>query len=312
MSAARNALNGPAHVIMPKQGAAQFAAGAVPPDVAPSLILMGNGIQDHRLQWNYANGNGDGVGVLGFYGSSKPRTLNVVPATAGAASVAAAAHVVANTPMTLVAASGGGVTVLAEDTLVYPSLTTIPAGALAVGPGPDVITFGSGFVSGFYDVTTMLARGISITGVAAGAGGNFLVEGWDIYGYPMSQQITVAAGVNTVDSLKAFGFIGSVTPLFTDAQNYSVGTADLIGFNLYTSAFQDVSISYNSAAITAATGYTAGVTTSPSTKLLGDVRGTYALQSASDGTKRLIIEQLPVLAAMATNPTTGLFGQPQV
>ena len=45
----------------------------------------------------------------------------------------------------------------------------------------------------------------------------------------------------------------------------------------------------------------------------GDVRGTYALQSASDGTKRLVLYVSPSVANLsnATNLPTGLFGVAQ-
>jgi hypothetical protein len=290
---------------MPKRN--NVVATQFPPDVAPSLDLMGSGIQDHRLQWNFYNA----AAIIGWYGT-RPRVVNAVPSTLGAALVAALAHVVSGTPMTLVSSSALGVTVLATPLLVLPAGTTIPAGAICLDGLPTPISFGSGNIAAFYDPSKALARSVSITGVSAGAGGAFLVSGWDFYGYPMTQTITVAAGVNTVNSLKAFKFIGSVVPQFTDPQNYSVGYGDVFGFPLYTSTFQDVIINWNATAITASTGYTAGVTTDPSTAALGDVRGTYAVQTASDNTKRLIVEQYPVVATMAVNPNKGLFGVAQV
>lgn len=310
MAGARTALNGPAHRIMPKRAA---GSGGFPPDIAPSLDLMGSGIQDHRAQWNkYNNNQGTGKGVIGWYGGSNPRVIDAVPSTAGAALIAALAHVVSGTPMTLVSSTALGVTVLAAATLVWPSRNVIPAGALVIDGLPAQQNFGSGFVSAFYDPSTMLSRVLSATGVSAGSGGTITFNGWDIYGYPMTQTITLAAGVNTVNSLKAFKYIGSVVPNFTDANNVSIGYGDVIGLPLYSSKFSNVGLVYNGAAVFASTGYIAGVTTNPSTALLGDVRGTYALQSASDATKRIIMNQIPDLPAMVTNPTTGLFGQTQV
>ena len=93
----------------------------------------------------------------------------------------------------------------------------------------------------------------------------------------------------------------------------SVGTGDVFGFPLYSATWTagadaDVSISWNAAAITANTGYVAGVT-STATATTGDVRGTYAVQSASDGSKRLVFTQSPALTNIGS--VSGLFGVTQ-
>ena len=125
----------------------------------------------------------------------------------------------------------------------------------------------------------------------------------------MSEVIAAPAGATTVNGKKAFKYISSVVPAFTDANNYSVGTTDIYGFPLRSDFFSDVSINYNSAAITANTGFVAAVTTSPATSSTGDVRGTYALQLAADGSKRLSIRQFILPANMGS--FAGLFGVTQ-
>lgn len=155
----------------------------------------------------------------------------------------------------------------------------------------------------------LVARAVNVTGSASATGGNILISGYDIYGVPMTEVIAAPASATTVNGKKAFKYIASVTPQFTDAHNYSVGTTDIYGLPLRSDFFGDVAINYNSAAITASTGYTAAVTTSPATTTTGDVRGTYALQSAADGSKRLMIRQFVLAANMGS--TTGLFGVTQ-
>ena len=71
----------------------------------------------------------------------------------------------------------------------------------------------------------------------------------------------------------------------------------------------DVSLEMNNAAITSATGYVAAVLTSPATASTGDVRGTYAVQTPTDGTLLLGVSQSPLVANMGS--TTGLFGVTQ-
>jgi hypothetical protein len=62
--------------------------------------------------------------------------------------------------------------------------------------------------------------------------------------------------------------------------------------------------------ITSQTGFVPAETTNPNTPLLGSTRGTYALQSASDGTKRLTIFQH--LRGANAGSVAGTFGVPMV
>jgi hypothetical protein len=203
-------------------------------------------------------------------------------------------------------AGGAGTYTVAGDETA--SSTTI-TGQMTGGFNALSQPFGQSQSVRLWNPQALVARAVSITGVSAGAGGAFLVSGYDIYGVPMSESITVAAGVNTVNGKKAFKYIASVVPQFTDAQNYSVNTTDIYGFPLRSDFFGDVAINYNATGITASTGYVAAVTTSPATTTTGDVRGTYALQSAADGSKRLIIRQFVTPANAAT--VAGLFGVTQ-
>jgi hypothetical protein len=285
-----------------------------PLNAAPSIDFLGSGIQDHRMAYNQRGSSAAQPGILGWYGGSAI-VADYVPSAIATANIAALANVVNGTAMTLVSSTGSGATVLSTTAPAFFPLVglSLPAG-IAIDGLPSLAVFGANgkFQTGFYNRSTCVGRGVSITGVSGGAGGAFLASGYDVYGYPMSQTITVAAGVNTVNSLKTFKIITSVVPQFTDAHNYSVGTADLFGFGIQATYFGETLINWNSTLITANTGFTTADTTSPATKTTGDVRGTYATQSASDGTKRLIMSVTPSLGPLVTNPTTGLFGQPQV
>jgi len=155
----------------------------------------------------------------------------------------------------------------------------------------------------------LIGRAVAVTGSASATGGNITIAGYDIYGVPMTETIAAPASATTVNGKKAFKYIASVTPAFTDAHNYSVGTTDIYGFPLRSEYFGDTAINYNAAAITANTGYVAAVTTSPATATTGDVRGTYALQSASDGSKRLMVRQIPLVSNIGS--IAGMFGVTQ-
>jgi hypothetical protein len=302
----KSAFSGPVVEYGSRQNPAEGGSNNV--DQGPG-VHMGKGWIDQRAGYNQTRKGWIGVGV------EYRRVLAQVPATLGVANIAALAHVVNGTPMMLAGASTGITVVPAGGLVVWPSGNTIPAGALVLDGNPTLQSYGQPDPNGLYRnnsyaLGSMLSRCVQITGVAAGVGGNFLVSGWDIYGYPMTQLITVAAGVNSVASLKAFKFIGSVVPQFTDAHNYDVGTTDTFGLPVAVSQFHEALIWWNNALITANTGFTVADATSPATNLTGDVRGTYAVQSASDGTKRLALVASPAQVGLGT--ITGLFGQPQV
>ena len=160
---------------------------------------------------------------------------------------------------------------------------------------------------------------LAVTTSVATVGANitFTVSGYDIYGYPMTNAITVTSGSTsgtTVNGTKAFKYITSVTPSVTDTTtSYSVGTTDIFGLPLRSDYFGDALIVYPGTGatnvVTSVTGYTAAVTTT-ATSTTGDVRGTYALQTASStGTNRLIVRQSPALYNIGS--ATGLFGVTQ-
>ena len=84
-----------------------------------------------------------------------------------------------------------------------------------------------------WDPLQALSRNVSITTVnTTGAGGGFIVNGWDVHNQAMSELITVAAATTTsYYGKKAFKYIKSVIPQFTDATGaYSVGVGDTFGF----------------------------------------------------------------------------------
>jgi hypothetical protein len=181
------------------------------------------------------------------------------------------------------------------------------------------VPFGSAGTIQIWNPMALTARAVSITTSVAtvGTANVFTVAGYDVYGYPMSEAITVPAtsvSGTTVNGKKAFKFITSVTPSVTDATtSYSVGTTDIFGFPLRTDYFGANVIVYpgtgGTNVVTSVTGYTAAVTTAATTTT-GDVRGTYTLQTAaSTGTNRLIVRQSPAVYNIGS--ITGLFGVAQ-
>lgn len=285
------------------------SAGPTNPDLGPSVYWGGTALMDPRLGYNVTR-----PGVLGWFGVTGIGVIDVAPAAKGTTNVAASQHMTANTALTLATASTG-VTVLASALTVWPSGNAVPSGALVFDSNPGVVAFGTadpgtGYTKvSLYDPTKSIARAVSLTSANDLSAINFTVSGYDIYGYPMTQTL---AGPNatTVNTTKAFKFVVSITPDTTDGtNNVSAGTSDIIGLPIRADNFSDLRIFMNSTAITASTGFTAAVTTSPATASTGDVRGTYALQTAADGTKRLHIFISPKVSNVGSS--TGLFGVTQ-
>ena len=167
---------------------------------------------------------------------------------------------------------------------------------------------------GNWSPQALLGRAVSITAAASATYATATVNGYDIYGYPMSEAITITAG-STVNGKKAFKYIKSVVLSGGTADTthaYSVGTADVFGLPLRSDTFGDILV--NNAAslvattlITAATNYLPADRTTPSATT-ADVRGTFAATSSS-GANKLIIRQSP--QAYAVPYATGLYGSTQ-
>ena len=284
---ARNALYAPAHVVPNKTALGNQSQG---PDMAPSLSYGGGpGILDSRLPYNYVN-SAAGAGALGWFCTM---TVNAVPSTLSTTAIAAAQVPVAGTAMTLVSTTGAGITVLAASFLALPSLVTIPSGTLAINGAPGYQRFGAGFFTAFYDYTKMLARNIQIASVGNDSSATFTVKGWDVYGYPQTETITGASGA-TASGKKCFKFVASITPAGTlSGSNASAGQGDVYDLGITANSFGFLNIVWNGTTVTSSTGFTTADVTSPATATTGGTRGTYAVQSASNGTKKLEIEVQP-------------------
>ena len=105
-----------------------------------------------------------------------------------------------------------------------------------------------------------------------------LIKGYDVYGQPMSQNLTLTAG-STAYTTKAFKYFVSATPITTDATyNYSVGISDVYGYNVRCDKWEYSNVFW--AAVFETSGdttkyFTPAVKTTPATTTTGDVRGTY-------------------------------------
>lgn len=299
-----SALSGPLVVFGVGAAAASANGGTTDynPQLGPSAFLCGSMLLDPRTFFGYDPGRAATAQTRGWSMVSTIPLVDAAPATQAAANIAAAAVPVAGTAMTLVSSTGSGVTVGISIQRADTGATV--TGLLALDGAMDTVKYGDDRSVQIWDPTKALCRNIRITSVGNDSTATFTVRGYDLYGQPMSEIITGAnAGIAT--GIKCFKYVASVTPAGTlSGANASVGTGDVFGFPLRVDDFSDAQIFWNSALITASTGFTAAVTTDPATGTTGDVRGKYGVQSASDGSKKLILRVTPKPSALAASMST--------
>lgn len=274
------------------------------PDAAPSLSWAFYGLLDPLYRYREGGGalavGGYPNQALGFQ-AGEFQTAEFAPAALSAVNLAALQANVANAPLSLVSVSGAGITVLAAAFTVLNTGLIVPAATLRIGANPAWLGFSQ---SGAFQIWTGagVGRCVSLTSTSNLSAINYTIRGYDLYGRPQSE---VLAGPNnaTVNSLKGYKWITSITPSATNAGQVSVGTADKFQFPLRAGRFWETTIYWNDTLITASTGFVGA-----SALATADPRGTYAIQgAASDGTIRLQIVQR-ITPANLNNQPTGIFG----
>lgn len=276
--------------------------GSNNPDLAPSSFDQGIGLPDPRSPFKYQP-----LSRNAYMWPAPPRicVINQIPAALLANNIAASQVPVDGVALTLTAGTGVTSGASVRNALTGATVT----GLLAIDTAMTPIGFGQSDVIKGWNPALGISRCVRIVSAGDDSGAVFTVRGYDLYGYPLTATVTGASGApGTATTLKAFKYIASVTPVGTlSGSAVTVGTTDTIGLPLRADYFSEIEVWWNSAVVTATTGFTAAVTTNPSTALIGDTRGTYALQSAaSNGTLRLTVYLTPSIANVVSS--TGLFG----
>ena len=181
---------------------------------------------------------------------------------------------------------------------------------LAAGPGL------------FLDPRQAIARGVQITGSSGAAGGSFTIKGYDIYWQPITITLTHPGGTATAWSTKALKAIISVTPAFSDAHNYTVGTSDVFGINYRAPIWDDLDVTWAGSYMNSSTGFVAGLAPYATASATGgDVRGTIQVSgngggsgiggTATNGTVSSLVMTGNRLAISQTIPVgTAVYGYP--
>jgi hypothetical protein len=137
----------------------------------------------------------------------------------------------------------------------------------------------------------------------------FTVTGYDYYGQPMSEVITVATAGTAVSGKKAFFQISGAT-IAGSATACVIGTSDIIGLPVRVNdAGYVVKVGWNNTLLQNAGTLTVADMTNPATTTTGDVRGTFLPSTSADGVKRLVMTiALPAIAVGPNATRIGALG----
>jgi hypothetical protein len=180
-------------------------------------------------------------------------------------------------------------------------------------PFQPTTVFGQGSGAGgpmrYWNPNWAVSRTLLLTAVGDDHLGTYTINGYDVYGYPLTQTVT-GPNATTGSTLKAFKYIASIVPAGTlSGSNISVGTNDVFGLPLRTDWAAYLNVYFNNAVVTPAGIVLVAADINTPSATTGDVRGTITATATSDGTKRLLVFWNGTPTNMSS--VAGLLGQPQ-
>jgi hypothetical protein len=148
-------------------------------------------------------------------------------------------------------------------------------------------------------------RAVSVTtGAGSPTSRNFTVSGYDYYGQAMSEVIASSASASTaVNGKKAFFQITGITVSGGTVVAITVGTTDILGLPVRVFNVSYVASVKSNNTLTQDAGTFVAAATQTATTTTGDVRGTYAPATASNGIVRTTMGILLPAIAVGPNAT---------
>jgi len=265
-----------------------------------SPIVLGMYIDGSSVtDGSYITAFGTGTGGIGTY---------TVSASSTASSTTITAHT--NTPLDNPAPMDLGVGPLgriyvwdivpqaAVTNNIAASQTAAAAGAVTLTAGTSVksVTTAGGVTVLQLDCPRAVKVNCSTTARA------FTVSGYDYYGQAMSETITVAVAGTAVTGKKAFFQITGAT-IAGSATAVVIGTSDKLGLPVRVFNVSYVASVKSNDTLAQDTGTFVAADTATATTTTGDVRGTYAPATASDGIVRTTMGILLPAIAVGPNAT---------
>jgi hypothetical protein len=178
---------------------------------------------------------------------------------------------------------------------------------LTAGTSVKAVTLNTGSIGYALDVPRAL---IITIGAGTIANQTITITGFDYFGQPMSEAIaTGTTQSTTVSGKKAFYIVTSITTTGAVGGTVAVGTTDLLGIPVrVANAAYIVSVKSNNTLAQDAGSFVAA-DTATATTITGDVRGTYAPATASNGIVRTVMTiSLPGIAVGPNATRIGALG----
>lgn len=299
------ALSGP--FVTFRDGVADPNAGTVVnPETGPSVFDQGTMLLDPRAPFTYIPGNAPGAPCRGFL-NCESLVIDQTPAAATNTNIAAAQAA----SVSALALSSTSVTGITPGVTIVNALTgATVTSVIAIDSAQVPVSFGQSGSVQAWDPTKSVSRNISILAVGGNNSGiAFLVSGYDLYGFPMTERIAGSTSGVAIVGAKAFKYLASITVAAgTVGSGVSVGTGTLVGLPLRADSAGYVSVYGQTSGAWMSTGSSiTTAVTSTATATTGDVRGT--IQTLGSGTSAMQIFQTVSVANVSSN--AGLFGVTQ-
>lgn len=299
---------------------AQTANPDYNPQAGPSLFFQGQGILDPRPYYTYKVGGPATGDTYGWLGTDDILVINAQISAPLENSVALTQSATTTTSRTLVLSSISSPNATIGVSIVRADTGATVTGLLSIEGSAGSITFGSDAAINLWDPSTMVARSIRIEGSSDDSAGGFTINGYDVYGFPMTETLTgsisTTAGSTFVATQKAFKYIASITASGTvNSTGITIGVTDTIGMPLFFSSPLQVAVGISSATtswamiMTSTSPVIPGSTVATQTSTTPDVRGTFLSTTANSSQGRRFMAW--VKPSPASLGSTGLFGGQQ-
>ena len=178
---------------------------------------------------------------------------------------------------------------------------------LTAGTSVKAVTLSNGSIGYALDVPRAL---IITIGAGTIANQTITISGYDYYGQSMSEAIaTGTTQSTTVSGKKAFYIVTSITTTGAVGGTVAVGTTDLLGIPVRVTNVAYVTSVKSNSTLAQDAGSFVAADTATATTTTGDVRGTYAPATASNGIVRTVMTiALPGIAVGPNATRIGALG----